>query len=434
MKTPCIILLAGCTSLAWAQLAPPPGPVQPTMKSLEQVEPRIPLTQATTPGDAQSTFIIDQPGSYYLTGNLENEPGVAHAITIAADDVTVDLKGFGVYGVPGSDAGIRNQGARTGIVIRGGHVSGWGGDGIDLNHQDVPCLGSRVEDVFLIDNDGHGVDGGTSCSVESSMAMLNGGIGFRLLAGGHALDCRAQFNNSDGINVIHQATIIRCVAEGNDSRGIVTGASSIVQSCVSEENGSVGMYLSAHNAVTDCTARSNDGTGFFVSFKSTVAGCTSTDNGNDGFALNDGAVISRSVSTNNSGNGFFAAFGAGIDRCSSIGNEGVGIWVRGQARVTHNHVDGNGTAQGLPGVLANLEGSNHIEGNTVSGSLRGYDIDSTHNVIIRNIATGNSIDFDIAANNVVGVISQAPLSPSIIGSSGGAGVGTTRPWANIAIK
>jgi hypothetical protein len=36
------------------------------------------------------------------------------------------------------------------------------------------------------------------------------------------------------------------------------------------------------------------------------------------------------------------------------------------------------------------------------------------------------------ANNKVGVIVSAPLSGAISGSTGGAGVGTSDPWANLS--
>src|SRR5688572_18815184 len=72
----------------------PPGPPSPTFKTLQQVEPRAPITNLP--------FTISQPGSYYLTTNLTS---ATTGITIAASGVTLDLLGFELAGVPGS-AGI----------------------------------------------------------------------------------------------------------------------------------------------------------------------------------------------------------------------------------------------------------------------------------------------------------------------------------------
>src|SRR4051812_45809594 len=63
----------------------PPGAPAPTMKSLDQIEARTPISSVP--------FTISVPGSYYLTTNLTaalNQNG----ITVSADNVTLDLNGF----------------------------------------------------------------------------------------------------------------------------------------------------------------------------------------------------------------------------------------------------------------------------------------------------------------------------------------------------
>src|SRR5688572_30579567 len=107
---PSIILLA-LTSIAFAQgPLTPPGAPGLTMKSLDQVEPRIPLTPTYTPGDATSVFKITQPGSYFLTGNLK-PPAGKHGILIALlvpGAVEIDLMGFTIDGM---DAGAGASGS-----------------------------------------------------------------------------------------------------------------------------------------------------------------------------------------------------------------------------------------------------------------------------------------------------------------------------------
>jgi hypothetical protein len=74
------------------------------MKTLDQVEARIPIDATRTPGDASATFRITAPGSYYLTGNITGQSGKV-GILVLANDVTIDLNGFSLIGA-GNSAGI----------------------------------------------------------------------------------------------------------------------------------------------------------------------------------------------------------------------------------------------------------------------------------------------------------------------------------------
>src|SRR5262245_28304173 len=87
-----VAAIATFTTVAAAgDLNPPPGPVGATMKTLREVEPRTAINATNTPGDAGSLFVITQPGSYYLTGNVTVN-GMA-GIKISASNVTIDLNG-----------------------------------------------------------------------------------------------------------------------------------------------------------------------------------------------------------------------------------------------------------------------------------------------------------------------------------------------------
>lgn len=95
-------------------LTPPPGPPAPTMKTLAEVEPRTPITQADIP------LTITQPGSYYLAGNISSAS--SFAIRITAPSVTLDLEGFTIAGA-GADlsSGVIVSGANA--VVRNGRVT-----------------------------------------------------------------------------------------------------------------------------------------------------------------------------------------------------------------------------------------------------------------------------------------------------------------------
>src|SRR6185295_11122012 len=92
-----LLTVAGTAVLLAGPLDPPAGPILPTYKTLNEVEPRIVINAANTPGDADSLFKITQPGSYYLTGNITGVAG-KHGIEVVASGVTLDLNGFDLLG------------------------------------------------------------------------------------------------------------------------------------------------------------------------------------------------------------------------------------------------------------------------------------------------------------------------------------------------
>jgi len=95
----------------------PPGAPAPTMKTLDQVEARTPVSAAP--------LTITASGSYYLTGNLTVATG--NAITIASDNVTLDLNGFTISSTapsPGSGIGVALASIRKNVVIRNGNILG----------------------------------------------------------------------------------------------------------------------------------------------------------------------------------------------------------------------------------------------------------------------------------------------------------------------
>ena len=102
---------------AWAQGSlTPPGAPAATMKTLQQVEPRIPITNVPV--------VITSPGSYYFTGNLSFSGPVAKGVQVLANDVTLDLMGFSLASDNGFAVfGVEIRGA-TNVCVRNGSIDG----------------------------------------------------------------------------------------------------------------------------------------------------------------------------------------------------------------------------------------------------------------------------------------------------------------------
>ncbi|CAN5826731.1 hypothetical protein BH11PLA1_BH11PLA1_00920 [soil metagenome] len=112
-------------------------------------EARTALSSATTPGDATAVFVISQPGSYYLTGNL-TPTGGRDGIRVTADYVTIDLNGFTIDGslATGFMDGIDfSGGTRRGCCVRNGIVRACKGYGIVGNVTDALFI-----DLAVLDN------------------------------------------------------------------------------------------------------------------------------------------------------------------------------------------------------------------------------------------------------------------------------------------
>jgi hypothetical protein len=127
-------------------------------------------------------YTISNPGFYYLTGNL-TYTGTGNGITVASDDVTIDLMGFRIIG-PGSNGnsfgitlydGTNNH---NNVEVRNGTLSGWQYGINSVTNQSIRnrALNLRVENcsygIFLVNSVVKG------CIVEASTTGIDifGGV------------------------------------------------------------------------------------------------------------------------------------------------------------------------------------------------------------------------------------------------------------------
>lgn len=333
-------------------LTPPAGAPSPTMKTLTQVEPRIPIGQSTTPGNGSNVFRITQPGSYYLVANVAGESG-KNGISIEASNVTVDLSGFAVVGVTGSSMGIRVTALDAdNVVVLNGSVSNWGSNGVDLFSTNG--TGGRIDGVNV-----------ANCT----------GFGMRSCTGGIITRCTASDNSGNGIVGVSDSMVEHSTAHSNGAAGILCGTGSHVQACMVFENSSDGINVSADCSVIDCTSRGNGG---------------------DGIVTGTNATVSRCNTINNADDGILSTARARIDGCNSSDNSGDGIQVTSNSTITNCTAHANVGA----GIRAFLDG-NRIDMNHVNGNDKGVVCAAAGNVVTRNVAKGNTTaGFELAANNL----------------------------------
>ncbi len=218
-------------------------------------------------------FTVSQPGSYRLTRNLDLSAASVStsAITVASDDVTIDLGGFTIQGpvtctgspvsscsATGSGRGIAAS-THTNIVVTHGVVRGFGNAGVDVGGN------SRVEDVHVSHNGSSGIVAGNS------------------LAGG---------------------SIVRgCTASSNGIAGISGGPNSLIEGNTARDNKFDGIAGRNDSTIRDNLARHNGTDGIDVMEGSVVAGNSAYDNGSDGIEAGADTVITRNTARTNTGFG-----------------------------------------------------------------------------------------------------------------------------------
>ncbi len=263
-----LFLSAGVTTVSRAgDIDPPPGPVGATMKTLGEIEPRIPIKSSDLP------LTINEPGSYYLAEPITTTGG---GVTIVTDDVTIDLMGFTLRG--GAGGGIYAMPPRRGITVVNGTIAGWSGHGLDLSGVSEAC----VRWVRAADNTGAGIRVGTAGVVEQSGARGNGGYGIETASSSIVVDSIATENGSDGIHTTSGCRVKDCVAQSNSGNGIYVDLASSVRTSTAKSNTLDGIHAGAGAEIAGNTASSNTGDGIEVSRDCRVVGNACDDNGLNG--------------------------------------------------------------------------------------------------------------------------------------------------------
>jgi hypothetical protein len=293
MKTKTLLFALTTVSVfAQGPLAPPAAPA-PTMKTLDQIEARTAIPASPAIPIAGPHYVISEPGSYYLTGNIKVASG--DGIQISSGGVTLDLNGFALISTnvlnPTSGSGIKIFTGDNNIQIKNGSIrggtertvvglpwqanfskSGWF-QGVE-NLVSTPTQGISISHLTVERCGSAGISLNGSSKIEHVSCISNGGTGIS----------------------VRNSVITNSIATNNDGDGINAANSSISNS---RATGNAGDAFYGDNSCISNVAANGNGSGILASGGS-VTDSTSNNNANYGINVNLG-VVAHCVASGNTG-------------------------------------------------------------------------------------------------------------------------------------
>lgn len=374
--------LAAGVAFGQGSLTPPGAPV-PTMKSLDQIEPRTVITNLP--------WTISTPGGYVLDRNLSLWSGDGISVTVS--DVTLDLNGFVLTGDPrGGGHGIHVAAGAENVTIKNGVLRNWGADGI------------------------HAPDAGF-VSIRNVQVYGSGGNGVAMNTG-ELIDAMAKYSGLAGVRTQHdmQKLIIQNVRAIANGGGVViegTGEAIIIGSDISSNTGHGIFWVSATADATfrlslgGTSCNGNTGCGLRIAGTQTARinvefdGATIRDNGGHGIEVHAPAENvhvyikgPKGELVNNGGDGIhvgdLGAGARGVLKLGQIGGEslrvggnggnGLSVASTAAADVTIQSAGAAFDDNGVDGVRVNLSHADsrltleHRGGSAASNVGHGYNV------------------------------------------------------------
>lgn len=341
---------------------------------------------------------LNWPCSVKFAGTLSTSLSNTNGITVASDNVTIDMNGHALIG-PGENSGygIYQDSARHDLHVFNGKCSNWRG-------------GSKAG-IYASGKGSH---------LEHVQATTNY-YGIYIGDGGSIVKCSAN-DNTFGIWMGNGNTMVGCAARNNTGHGIFGSKANKITDCASSDNISSGISVGSCAAVSDCAAYNNY-SGISAGHGSVIESCAAYSNENDGISAGWGSMVSKCTARYNSGDGIWVNAGSKVLDCMVRQNTEDGIQIS-----SLSHVSGCTAVHNGSGIYA-WRNANRIEDNNVVENSKGIEVASSGNFIARNTATGNTTNWDVAAGNVCLVVS-ASTAGAISGDSGGTAPGSTDPNAN----
>jgi parallel beta-helix repeat protein len=374
--------------------------------------PMGPMGPTGSPGQPLGTpisslpFTIDAPGAYYVTRNLTGGAVGDNGISILASDVTLDLGGFVLTGVAGSNYGINVGGARRNIVIRNGTLASW-----NVGVVTAAAEASQLADLHLVQNVVFGLVAGPRATISRCRAAANGDTGIYALEYALVSDSTATSNVGSGIFVGVGSVVSRSRADSNGQLGIYGASGSHIADSTARSNASIGLQVHSAGSIRNCTAALNQ-TGILGGSGTAIVSSAANGNTLDGIVANGDGIVRDSTATSNSGVGIRAGSRSRIVDSVANRNTGGGITVSFACTVAGNVSAFNGSGTTGDGIYADSS-LNRLEGNAVTDNY-GYGIHlalSAGNLVVRNSArqndAGNYFDASPAGQNSWGPVVNA---------------------------
>lgn len=372
-------------------------------------------------------YTIDQPGAYYLNESITT-PSDQTAITIASDNVVLDLQGHSISGVVQSNEGLK-------AVISGG--------------------GIVIENV-------------TDLTIQNGTIQTMDQSGIRIMNSSHIrlYSILSRSNNQHGI-VIENGNVIeiaRTYATHNGLDGFNTAADHVTyNACFAIENFGTGFSHSGINlTLTSCQAHTNSMNGFICTNSTNIhlIGCKAHKNSLQGLGLVNSSEfhLEQSLFMNNGSHGLSmeTSQNGSLSHCTIKKNQQHGIYsittdsvsIR-RSHIINNLFDGihgasgqywtmkeNGVQNNTQSGVRFLGTHSVIEGNTIAhngiGAVDEYGIDigldPTTNEIFSNRAKHNGVSpgLPVATDtNYSAGVYQSPVSSPIgtqVSPGGGIGI------------
>ncbi len=276
--------LLGLPVLAFGQGAITPGGAPaPAFKTLQQIEPRVDLQNApaaaVTTSNSSYHYIINQPGSYYLTANVAATK--THGIQINAAGVVLDLNGFEISrgsGTGGNGIEIVSSGHRAKVV--NGSIRGFS-YGIRSLFFIVAPRGCLFRDLAVSGCTSYGIYAGEGAVLESCQAHGNSGTAaIHADIGASLTNCTAVSNTgTHGLHTDNNATLTNCaVYLHSGTTGIFAGPASTLLNCSAYGNtATYGIQAEDGSSLTGCAVASNDGQyGIYAGSGSSLINCSAS--------------------------------------------------------------------------------------------------------------------------------------------------------------